>query len=147
MKHSKYLLAALVVLISFASKAQDQKKERKDSLYHRDNGGQIYTGTEIDSAASYVPGINALYKFIAGNLVYPMDAKESGISGRVFASFVVEKSGALSDIIIIKSLHPSCDSEVIRLLKTLPGTWRPAQKSGQPVRSQWIMPFSFKMTR
>jgi len=124
---------------------QEQSKLSKDSLYHTSNGEVIHTRVHIDSIPKYQPNHFELFSYITKNLNYPSDARENGIEGKVFSSFIVEKDGTISDVIIIKGLTESCNNEVIRVLSTLPNKFTPAVKNGQPVRFQYIFPVSFKI--
>ena len=139
----KILIAALVLLGLFSY--GQNKKTLADSLYHHDNGEKIYLKTEIDSVPKYPNGDNEIFNFMAKNIVYPQDAKENEIHGTVYLSFVVEKNGSISDVIIIKGVNESLDKEALRVGKILPNGWTPALKNGQVVRFQYILPVKFKL--
>ncbi len=140
------ILPFLLLIISFCSFGQDQKKSAKDSLYHKTDGEKIYTNSEVDSVASYKPNIGEMYQFVAKNINYPSDARDNDLQGKVYSSFIVEKNGTISDVIIIKSLSESCDNEVKRIISILPNAWTPALKNGEPVRFQFMLPISFKLS-
>ncbi len=141
----KNILTILTLLIGLTSYGQEQPKLSPDSLYHKDNGEKIYLKTEVDSIAKYQPNDDELFNFILKNISYPSDARENDIQGKVYVSFIVEKNGVISDLIVIKSLSESCDNEAKRLISILPNKWTPAIKNGQAVRFQYIFPFSFKL--
>ena len=89
------------------------------------------------------PGGNAeLMKYLGNNLKYPPAAAEEGISGRVVVQFVVNKTGAISDVKIIQKLHPSCDREAERLVKNMPN-WIPGRQSGNAVNVYFTLPIRF----
>lgn len=50
---------------------------------------------------------------------YPEDALSKNIIGKVHATFVVEKDGSLSNIVIDKPVYPSIDREAYRLLSEI----------------------------
>ena len=58
-----------------------------------------------------------------------------GIKGTVVVSFVVEKTGEISNVQVARSAEPSLDREAVRLVKYMP-LWSPAIKSGSKVRSR-----------
>src|ERR1035437_2385262 len=141
----KNILLITILLLSVLIANAQTKKSFADSLYHHDNGARIYLKSEIDSMPKYPKGENEMFSILAKNIHYPPDAKESGIQGTVYASFVVEINGDITDFKIIKGLNASCDLEVKRLLGFLSNGWTPALKGGQPVRFQYIMPIKFKL--
>ena len=52
----------------------------------------------VEKMPTFPGGESAMYKFIASNLNYPNIAREEGIQGRVFLTFVVEKDGRIVDM-------------------------------------------------
>ena len=89
---------------------------------------------------AFPSGISGLSKFLNEN-VSP-SVLEKGLHGRVFASFVVEKDGSLSDFKIVKSLDPDLDKETLRLLKSMP-RWSPGTINGEPVRVKYTVPVTY----
>jgi len=82
--------------------------------------------------------------YIARTVKYPEEAKENGIGGRVYLSFVVERDGSLSDIRVLRSAHQLLDREAIRVVKTMP-KWTPGEQNGEPCRVKYTLPFTFKL--
>ena len=103
---------------------------------------------EIFKAAEQQPtfpgGDAELMKFLQSNLRYPPAAAEQGIEGRVVVQFVVGKTGAISGVKILQSLHPSCDKEAERLIKSMP-KWIPGKQNGNPVNVYYTIPIRFKL--
>lgn len=71
-------------------------------------------------AATPIKGNSAFKKYIKENLVYPSQAKSSGIKGKVVLLFNVDNNGTPTDIEVKKSLGFGCDEEAIRLLRDGP---------------------------
>ncbi len=138
----KAIITSLIVINSFHLFSQDNCDLLTYTLYHKAKGEKIYV-SGFDSAANYSPSYNELLLFIKNNTIYQLDEKGNHIQGKVYASFIVEKNGLISDIKVIKSLSTSCDKEAIRVLSILPNKWRPAIKNGKPVRSQFNLSISF----
>jgi len=95
----------------------------------------IYTTLNLDKRAIPVfeePDMN-FSKFIIENLKYPDLAFTQNIEGAVELSFVVETSGRISNIEIIKPLGGGCTEEAIDLMKQI--MWRPGIKDNMAVRS------------
>ena len=67
-----------------------------------------YEGVIDSERAKYPPeypgGMEGLKKFLANNIKYPRSAEKYGIQGIVVLQFVVEKSGAISNVKVLKSV-------------------------------------------
>lgn len=100
--------------------------------------------TIVEVTPEFPGGFQALSEFITANLNYPQEAKEAGIEGRVFVSFIVEKDGSLSSIQLLKGIGHGCDEEAIAVVKKMP-KWKPATQKGKPVRMRFQLPFVFKL--
>ncbi len=98
----------------------------------------------VENMPEFPGGEAAMYKFIGKNIVYPRMAKESGISGRVYVTFVVEKDGSVSDVKILRGIGGGCDEEAVRVIKAMP-RWNPGKQRGKPVRVQYRMPIKFTL--
>lgn len=93
--------------------------------------------------ASFPDGNQALTKFMSENIHYPESLREANVRGRVVVQFIVDTDGSLSDLTVIKPLHPAIDREVIRVLRLMP-RWNPATKDGKTVRTSMVLPVSFR---
>ena len=89
-------------------------------------------------------GSEKFMEYLSGNITYPEDAKEKGISGRVFIQFVIEKDGSVSNVKVMKGIGGGCDEEAVRVVKAMP-KWKPGKQKGKPVRVNYILPVSFKL--
>ena len=83
-------------------------------------------------------------EYLSSNIKYPEEAKEKGISGRVFIQFVIEKDGSVSNVKVMKGIGGGCDEEAVRVVKAMP-KWKPGKQKGKPVRVNYILPVSFKL--
>jgi protein TonB len=96
----------------------------------------------VEKMPEFPGGEKARQKFLAQNLLYPAEAKEKNIEGTVYASFILEVDGTVSNINIIKGLGYGLDEEVVRVLKMMPA-WRPGKQKGVPVRVKINLPVKF----
>jgi periplasmic protein TonB len=72
--------------------------------------------------------------FFAKNVHYPQQAKEMGIEGTVWLSFIIDTKGEVHEVSVAKSAHPSLDKEALRVAKAMP-KWTPGKDdNGQPVK-------------
>lgn len=89
-------------------------------------------------------GQGAMHQFIQRNISYPFMAKENGVQGKVFVSFIVETDGSLSNIKVIRGIGHGCDEEAIRVIKKMP-RWQPGKQRGKPVRVRYSLPIHFRL--
>ncbi len=98
----------------------------------------------VEQMPSFPGGEMEMQRFIAENLKYPVVAQESGIQGRVTIRFVVTKTGAISDVTVIRGIDPSCDREAVRVVKTMP-KWIPGKQNGLNVPVYFTLPIVFRL--
>ncbi len=89
-----------------------------------------------------IGGAAAWSKFLQKNLRYPGQASDKGVSGKVWVSFVVEKDGQISNVVVDKGAGFGMDEEAVRVLK-LSKAWKPGQQNGRPVRVKYTLPLAF----
>jgi len=85
----------------------------------------------------------ALNNFIKNNLKYDKDALKRGVQGLVVVQFVVDKTGAIKDPVVVKKLAPELDAESIRVVNRMPKNWQPARQEGKPVSFRFTLPIRF----
>lgn len=102
--------------------------------------------TVVDKEASYPGGVDAMNTFLAQNIMYPTLAKQKSTQGKVILSFIIEKDGSISNIKVIKDIGEGCGEEGVRIVKLMP-KWKPALQKGDPVRQQFVLPISFRLTK
>ncbi|MBC7398310.1 MAG: TonB family protein [Mucilaginibacter sp.] len=90
----------------------------------------------IDTYPVYTGGFSALQDFLRKNL------KADGETGRVIATFVIEKDGAVSNIEVVRSFSDKAKAEALRVIKLMP-KWKPGIDKGRIVRVQFTIPISF----
>ncbi len=98
---------------------------------------QIFTN--VDERPVYIGGNDALYKFIGNNYRTP----DEEISGKIYASFVVNKEGNVTNIKITKGLSRKADDEYLRVLRKL-GKFTPGKVKGVPVNFTFSLPITIK---
>lgn len=87
-----------------------------------------------------------LTKWVYHYQKYPSQAVKNGIQGRVMVSFVIDKSGEVRDVKVIRSVDPLLDDEAVRIVTASP-KWRPGRVKGQKVNVELTIPVEFKLTK
>lgn len=100
--------------------------------------------TKAEKMPSYPGGEAAMQKFIRENLKYPEDAQRAGIQGRITTQFIVTAEGQIENIRIIRGISPSCDAEVVRVIKAMP-KWIPGQENGKDVAVYYALPILYRL--
>ncbi len=76
---------------------------------------------------------------------YPEEAIEQGIEGRMILAFVVEPDGAPTEIEVLRSLHPLCDSAAVDALRKT--RFIPGRQNGNVVRVRMRLPVRFQLVQ
>lgn len=98
----------------------------------------------VEEMPKFPGGEGALMEYVSKNVVYPKEAQEKEISGRVYVSFVIEKDGSVNEVKVMKGIGGGCDDEAVRVIKAMP-KWKPGKQEGKPVRVSYMMPIAFKL--
>lgn len=98
----------------------------------------------VEENPEFPGGPAKLMEYVQKNLKYPMMARESGIQGRVFVNFVVEKDGSISNVNVLRGIGGGCDEEAIRVVQNLP-KFKPGKQRGNPVRVSYTLPIVFRL--
>ena len=99
----------------------------------------------VESLPEFPGGQQALFKYLAENVKYPVIAQENGIQGRVICQFVVNKDGSIVDVVAVRSSgEASLDKEAIRVISSMP-KWKPGKQRGKPVRVKYTVPVNFRL--
>lgn len=100
-------------------------------------GRALLADADIDS--HIVGGLGAYYIHID----YPMEAIRANVQGRLLLHFTIGTDGRASDIRVIKSLHPLCDSAAVAALNET--RFIPARQDGEPVPMRVQLPVRFRL--
>ena len=106
------------------------------------DNSQIYS--VVEDMPTYPGGDDARIKFLVNNIKYPKTALENGVQGTVYVSFVIDESGAVTDVKVLRGIGNGCDEEAMRIVKLMP-RWNPGKQSGKPVKVQFNMPIKFTL--
>ncbi|MCK9422782.1 MAG: energy transducer TonB [Bacteroidales bacterium] len=119
-----------------------QVKEEAPKVIETPVQAEIFT--VVEEQPGYPGGEEARISFLQSNIKYPEEAKELGIQGKVFVTFVVEVDGSITDVRVLRGIGGGCDEEAIRVVKSMP-KWIPGKQRGVPVRVQFNLPIKFTL--
>jgi TonB family protein len=104
-----------------------------------------YTFAQSHSPAHPYSDPKLLQDFLCSEVIYPENALQQGMEGKVIISFIVENDGKVSQAKIKESAGPELDAEAMRLFRLL--LWEPAISFGQPVASENDFPIDFNIKK
>lgn len=96
-----------------------------------------------ETMPSFPGGMDAFYEYLSTELKYPYRAKKDDVEGKVFLSFIIDKDGSVSEVVVLKGIGSGCDEEAVRVLKNSP-KWNPGKQRGQPVRVRQALSIKFE---
>jgi tetratricopeptide (TPR) repeat protein len=86
-------------------------------------------------------------KFFAENTSFPMSVTPNNVQEQVILSFIINKSGELDSVKLIKNPNKQFAIEALSSLDKSSGQWIPSKSNGQPVDKKFIAVFNFTTTK
>lgn len=96
----------------------------------------------VEEMPEFPGGSEALQKYLAQSVRYPVIAQENGIQGRVYIQFVINQNGEVTNATILRGVDPSLDREALRVVEAMP-KWKPGKQRNRPVRVSYTVPINF----
>lgn len=87
----------------------------------------------------------SMLDYLSRSTRYPVGALQDRATGRVYVSFVVNKTGGVEQVKVVKKGHAELNKEALRVVSEMPRWEVPAQKAGQPVSIAFTVPITFNM--
>lgn len=134
MKFTKIIILVLLCNISFGQANDSVIDQLSDEVF-----------TIVEQPAEPVGGMVNFYQFVASNMRYPLEARQSMAQGKVYIQFIVDIDGSLIEITPVKGIGFGCDEEAVRVVKSSP-KWNPAKQRGKKVKQRIILPITFKLS-
>ena len=100
--------------------------------------------TSVEQMPQFPGGESALMKFLSSHINYPPMAAENNVQGKVIVQFVVDKTGKVGEVKIVRSVDKDLDHEAIRVCQALP-KFTPGRQNGRPVSVWFTLPIQFKL--
>ena len=97
----------------------------------------------VTEKPSFPGGEAKLVEFINSNRVYPTEAYEKGIQGRVTCWFIVNSDGSVSNVSLLRSVNELLNEEALRIFSLMPD-WKPGKINGIPVPVRVVRSVRFR---
>ncbi|GAA4012430.1 hypothetical protein GCM10022408_26450 [Hymenobacter fastidiosus] len=121
---------------------QAQKKTKAKLKAPKVQADAIYDA--VQKPAVPIGGVQGYADYLEKNQQYPTKALQSGHEGTVNVTFVVEKTGVISNVAVLQATEPELDAEALRLIRGGP-KWTPAEHRGGKVRQRVTIPISYHL--
>lgn len=130
---SKMIVALFILISSVSTFGQNVKNNLLESII-----------TAPEFKANFQNDENGcLNNYLLRHLEYPESSLQWNQEGTEVVQFIVTSEGDVTDLTIINSISQHIDREVIRVLMSTSGMWRPAFENGKPVAKVREVSISF----
>ena len=114
-----------------------------------ENGGRAIPYYDCDRKPSFLGSTDPrvfLEKWVYQYLKYPDAAVRDGIQGRVLVDFVIDESGKVTDVKVLKGVDPLLDDEAVRVIAASPA-WKPGLVRGKKVKAEISLYVEFRLEK
>jgi protein TonB len=98
----------------------------------------------VEQMPEFPGGDIALRQYLASAVKYPVIAQENNIQGKVYVSFVIDETGNIASVDLLRGVDVSLDNEALRVVRSLP-KWKPGKQGGKPVKVRFSVPIHFEL--
>lgn len=98
----------------------------------------------VEKMPEFPGGELALMNFVYDNLVYPQEAIDNEIQGRVIVSFTINCDGSTSQHKILSDIGGGCGEEALKMLDLMP-VWTPGMQNEKPIPVHFNLPVKFEL--
>ncbi|MBR2063580.1 MAG: energy transducer TonB, partial [Bacteroidales bacterium] len=87
---------------------------------------------------------NTFSRWVNTNLVYPKEAAENKIQGRITLQFTVSETGKVTNVKVLRGVDSILDKEAVRVVELSPD-WTPGKSNGRNVPVTYTFPVIFQL--
>ncbi len=95
----------------------------------------------VEEMPTYPGGMAAFMAFVQKNFKYPKGVEQEGIQSRIICTMIINEDGAISDVKVVKPVHPLVDTEFVRVIEAMP-KWNPGKHKGKAVKVKYTIPMT-----
>ena len=113
-----------------------------------DRDQALYSQFDVDKAPTFMKGNESTFlnQWVYTYLKYPPRPLRDGIQGTVIVNFIVEESGAVTNVEVFKGVDEDLDKEAVRVISASPN-WKPGEIAGRKVRVKYSLPVEFRLKK
>lgn len=99
----------------------------------------------VENKPSFNGGdVNNFSTWVNEHIVYPQEAIDQNLQGRVVVSFTVSKEGKVENVNVLRGVDPALDNAAVTAVASSPD-WEPGNQNGIPVAVNYVFPVVFKL--
>ena len=136
-----------IAAISIASPFEVFSQTCKIKTATLENGCAVYTEVYefdyVEQKPEFPGGRSSMINFINKTRIYPTEAYDLGIEGRVTCAFIVNPDGKVSHIKVLRGVEPTLNEEAIRIISNMP-VWTPGKIADAPVPTRVVCCIPFR---
>lgn len=120
-----------------------------DVLQRTDGSSGVVPYYDCDVKPSFLGSTDPkvfLQKWVYTYMKYPQEAVKNGIQGRVLVDFIIDETGKIRDVKVLKGADPLLDEEAVRIISGSP-QWKPGKLRGQKVKSEMSLYVEFRLEK
>lgn len=142
----KYFVLLLLLCATVITLAQNESRDVQIDLDEVGVSPPVFTGiANVNQLQTDDPN-EMIRQYLKNNVVYPEKAIKCNRQGTEIIRFVVTPSGDVTDITFANAICPLIDKELVRVMETTNGMWKPGLKDGRPVAMEKEVTLAFCCT-
>lgn len=131
----RLLITFMMLMISAVVSAQEKEKEAIPITF-------------ADEKAQFAGGNHKFQQWVKEHQVYPREALELGLQGRVTIRFIISEKGKLKDVEVISGVHKSLNEASVRVIRSSAGLWTPGKdRYGKPCSTIFLFPIIWELPK
>lgn len=111
--------------------------------------GNVMSFYECDQRPTFLGSANPenfLTKWVYQYLRYPESAVKEGVQGNVTVDFIIDASGKVRDVKVLRSPDERLSEEAVRVISASP-SWKPGRNGGKKVATELSLTVEFRLER
>ncbi|MEN8118685.1 MAG: energy transducer TonB [Bacteroidota bacterium] len=129
----KFIVFILFMCTAVIVFAQEPLPKTDRSLNDVNVSPATFMGVEYVNPVEAEAGTSLIDRYLAKNVTFPPEAAKYRYQGTEVVQFTVTPEGKVTDFKFVNSVCSAVDEEMIRVLKSTEGMWKPGIRDGQLV--------------
>ena len=124
------------------AEAVEMNTEEQTPVETEPQSKKVYNS--VEQMPEFPGGAAAMMRYLQENIKYPPEAAKNNIEGRVIVQFVIDETGQVGEVKVVRPVSEELDAEAVRVVKTFP-KFEPGRQDGEAVSVWYTLPISFKL--
>ncbi|MEX1212447.1 MAG: M56 family metallopeptidase [Balneolaceae bacterium] len=123
--------------------SQDALTDAQSSTTEAIEAEGVFEQSDVFTVVESMPELIGGLGDLQAKVVYPEQAREAGVEGRVYVQFVVNETGDVESPRVIRGIGSGADEEALRVVRE--AKFEPGKQRGEPVNVQYSLPIVFEL--